>query len=287
MSDIVVTLLLGIMQGGLYALVGLGLTITFGVTHILNFAHGEFVTVGSFSLILLVRFMPTPLAILVALAIAAVISALVYVLGFALTIGNHLQGLALSMGLLLFVENIALDVFSARPRTGPRIDGTLAVFGDERIAWSRLVVIATTILVVAVAALAMKYTWVGLALRATGSDSFAAATLGMSARKVGLYAFIAAGVLAGIAGMSIASVAPVTPSTGVDYLLIGFVVSIIGGLGSAEGVLVASIGLGLIEALTTRYVDPTMTAVYVYGAMVVVLLVLPQGIFNRKVVRAG
>ena len=287
MSDLLLTLLLGLMQAGLYTLVGLGLTITFGVTHILNFAHGEFVTIGAYSLIGFVVLVPTALAIPLAVAVAVGVSAVIYLLGFAFTIGDHLQGLAVSLGLLLFSENLFLQMFSAIPRTGPRVEGTLGLPGGNQIAWARIIVILLTATIVVVAAIALKRTWVGLALRATGDERFAASTLGLSARRVGLYAFLVAGALAAIAGICIASVTPVTPTIGMSYLLTGFVVAIIGGLGSPMGVLVASLLLGLVEAFTARYADPSMTSVYTFTAMIVVLLLMPQGIFNRKQVRAG
>lgn len=287
MSDLLLTLLLGVMQAGLYTLVGLGLTITFGVTHILNFAHGEFVTVGAFAVIGFSATMGTPAAIPLAILVAVLAAGLAYAIGFVFTIGNHLQGLAFSLGLLLFTENVFLELFSSIPRNGPRIEGTLALPGGEQIAWSRVVVIIITATLVAVAAIALKRTWVGLALRATGEDRFAAATLGMSAKRVGLYAFLVAAALAAVAGICIASVSPVTPSIGVSFLLTGFVVAIIGGLGSPEGVLIASLILGIVEAFTSRYVDPSMTGVYTYAVMILVLLAMPQGLFNRKVVRAG
>lgn len=287
MSDLLLTLLLGTMQGGLYTLVGLGLTITFGVTHILNFAHGEFVTLGAFAFIIVAGSAGVLAALPVALLIAALAAGLLYLVGFIRTIGDHLQGLAFSMGVLLLTENLFLEFFSANPRTGPRVEGMMALPGGEQIAWSRVIVIIATAAIVIGSAFAMKRSWVGLALRATGDDRFAASTLGLSARRIGLYAFLVAAVFAGVAGICIASVSPVTPTIGVSFLLTGFVVVIIGGLGSPEGVLMASMILGILEALVSRYIDPSMTMVYTFAAMIVVLLVMPQGLFNRKVVRAG
>jgi branched-chain amino acid transport system permease protein len=284
---LLLTLFLGVMQGGLYTLVGLGVTLTFGVTHILNFGHGEFVTIGAFSFITLAAVVGAGAALPLSLLVAAVISALIYLVGFRRTIGNHLQGLAFSLGLLLFSESLLTSTFSATPRTGPRIDSTVTLIGQEQVPVGRIVVIAVTLLVVIGTALALKRTWIGLALRACGDGEFAATTLGLSARRVGLYAFVVAGVLAAIAGMCIASVVPVTPATGLAFLLKGFVVAIIGGLGSAGGTLVAGMLLGVFEALGTRYVDAGLTNAYGFVLMIVVLLIAPGGLFNRKVVRAG
>lgn len=125
MDALVTTLLLGIMQGGLYTLVGLGVTLTFGVTHILNFAHGEFITIGAYAFVLFAGALGAgglalPLALVVA---GGGVSAVLYVVGFRRTIGNHLQGLAFSLGLLLFAEAFFVRTFTATPpRSGPRIE---------------------------------------------------------------------------------------------------------------------------------------------------------------------
>ncbi|GEL25334.1 branched-chain amino acid ABC transporter permease [Pseudonocardia sulfidoxydans NBRC 16205] len=287
MDALVTTILLGIMQGGLYTLVGLGVTLTFGVTHILNFAHGEFITVGAYAFVLFAGAVGAGLALPLALLVAGGIAALLYVVGFRRTIGNHLQGLAFSLGLLLFVEAFMMRTFTATPRSGPRIEGTVALIGQEQMPVGRLIVIGVTVVVVVVTAFAMRRTWIGLALRACGDDEFAASTVGLPAKRVGLYAFVVAGVLAAVAGVCIALVVPITPLTGLAFLLKGFVVAIIGGLGSIEGTFVAAMMLGLLEALGTRYVEAGLTNAYGFVLMIVILLVAPAGLFNRRQVRAG
>lgn len=286
MSDLFVVLLYGVMMGGIYTLVGLGLTVVFGVTHILNFSHSEFVTMGAFGVVLLTPgwgFFP---AVLMTLAGLAIFGALLFLGAFRRTIGNHLQGLALSLGLLLFLQNFLLRQLSGNPRRGPRVTGYIEIF-DNRIPVGRLIVLGVTFVVVAVLAVALKKSWVGIALRATGDDGFASSTIGLSARRVGMYAFVVAAVLGAIAGITYASVFPVTPFIGVDLLLKGFVVVIIGGLGSAPGALVAAIMLGVLESLGIRYFDPTLGDAYGFVLMIIVLLMAPQGLFNRKAVRAG
>jgi branched-chain amino acid transport system permease protein len=287
MDALLTTVLLGVMQGGLYTLIGLGVTLTFGVTHILNFAHGEFVTIGAYAFVLLSAAVGAGLALPLALLVAGGVAALLYVVGFRRTIGNHLQGLAFSLGLLLFAEAFFTRTFTATPRTGPRIEGAVPLLGEEQLPVGRLVVIGVTVVVVVVTALAMRRTWVGLALRACGDDQFAASTVGLPARRVGLYAFVVAGALAAVAGVCIALVVPITPATGLSFLLKGFVVAIIGGLGSIEGTFVAAILLGVLESLGTRYVEAGLTNAYGFILMIVVLLVAPAGLFNRRQVRAG
>jgi len=287
MSEWLVILLYGIVQGSLYTLVALGVTLTFGVTHILNFAHGEFVTIAAFALILLAPEWGIVPAIGTSIVIVAVIAAVVYTVGFRRTMGNHLQGLALSLGLLLFIENLMVREFSTNPRRGPRVDGFVDLWGGDRISVARLIVIGVTAALVAALYLGLKRSWMGIALRSCGDDELAAATIGLPARRVGLYAFVVSALVAAVAGFSIASVTPVTPSTGVDYLFKAFVVVIIGGLGSAPGALLAAMLLGILEAFGARYIDPGLTNVYGFVLMIVVLLIAPQGLMNRRVARAG
>lgn len=287
MGDLPAVLLFGLVQASLYTLVGLGLTLTFGVTHILNFAHGEFVAIAALVLAVLVEPLGVPLAMLVSLIGTAVAGAAAYQLGFRRTIGNHLQGLALSLALLLVVETLLIETFTTVPRSGPRLLGTVLLPGGSQVAVGRFMVLAIAALCVIATWLALRYTWFGLAMRAAGDDELAATSLGITPRRTGLYAFVAAALLAAVAGFSIATVQPVTPAIGATYLLKGFVVVIIGGLGSPSGTLVASVMLGLSEAFGTRYVDPGLTDTYGLVLMIVVLLIAPGGLFARQQSRIG
>lgn len=286
MSDFLIVLLYGIMQGGLYCLVGLGLTYTFGVTRILNFAYGELVTIGAFAAILLAPHIGVFLAIVLAVLITAAISAVMYIFAFQFTVGNYLQGLAVSLGLLLVIQNFMINQFSTNPRRGPGVDNVVHIF-NTRVEVARLIVLALVILIVVGLGLVVKRSWVGLALRASGDDEFAASTLGMSARRLGFWAFVVAGVLAAAAGIATGSIYPVTADSGTEALLKGFVVVIIGGLGSASGAAFAGVSLGILEALGARYINPSWTDAYAFGFMIIVLMIAPDGLFNRQVRRAG
>jgi branched-chain amino acid transport system permease protein len=286
MSDFLIVLLYGVMQGGLYCLVGLGLTYTFGVTHILNFAHGELVTIGAFVAVLASPKWGAYVGVGLAVLVVAAISAVLYLGAFRFTIGNHLQGLAVSLGILLVIQNFMIREYSTIPRRGPGIEGYVEILGT-RVAVARLIVLAMVVIIVGFFALVVKKSWIGLALRACGDDEFAASTLGMSAKKLGFYAFVVAGILAAAAGVGIGSIYPVTPEMGVEFLLKGFVVVVIGGLGSASGAAFAGVALGVLEALGARYINPSLTSAYAFGFMIIVLMIAPDGLFNRQVRRAG
>lgn len=286
MSQFMIVMTFGVMQGAVYAAVALGLVLIFGVTDIVNFSHGEMVTFGAFGAILLTPAVGFPLAMLITLVGIVALSAFLYQ-GFKYTIGNHLQALVLSLGLLLIFQSIMMREYGTTARNGPTVDGYLSLFDGTRIAWSRIVVLVGLLALVAFFAVALKRSWVGLALRACGDDQLAAASIGLSARRVGLYAFIASGVLAAVAGIAIAAIYPVTALTGAQFLLKGFAVVILGGLGSVSGALAAGIGLGVLESLGATYVSPAITDVYGFVLMILVLLIAPQGLFNRRMVRAG
>jgi branched-chain amino acid transport system permease protein len=287
MSTFALVLIFGITQGAIYAAVGLGLVLVFGVTDIVNFAHGVFVTFGAFGVILLtphVGFVPALLITLVGVALAA---SVVYLGGFQFTIGNHLQALGLSLAILLIVQNLMINKYSTAPRQGPTIDGLVPLFGGAKVAAVRFVVLGLLVVAVALIYLVLKKSWIGLALRVCGDDGFAASTIGLSVRKVGLYAFAVSALLAAAVGVGVAAINPVTPLTGTEYLLEGFVVVIIGGLRSVPGALVAGIGFGIIEGMGSQYISPAYTNLYGFVLMIGVLLVWPNGIFNRAARRAG
>lgn len=287
MGDFTVALLSGLTQGAVYAAVALGLVVVFGVTDIMNFTHGQLVTVGAFGVLTLAPSIGFPLATLVSLAIVGAVAAVLYLAAFRFTVGDHLQGLVLSLALLLVVQNLMVARYTTTPRLGPTIGGNLDLPGDSRIALSKVIVLGVLVVVAAVGFLALRTTWIGLALKACGADPKAAAMVGLSPRRVGLYAFIAAGILAAASGIGIGTLMPVTPLTGDDFLLKAFVVVIVGGLGSFGGAVIAGFGLGLIEAFGERYLDPGLTDVYGFVAIILVLLIAPQGLFNRRQMRAG
>ncbi|MGH3761909.1 branched-chain amino acid ABC transporter permease [Actinophytocola sp.] len=287
MSDLLVVILFGITQGSIYAAVALGLVLVFGITDIVNFAHGELVTLGAFGVILFSPVLGVPTAILVTLVVVAVLAAGLYAGGFKFTVGNHLQALVLSLAVLLVVQNLMLREFSTSPRRGPSLSGFVELPGGDRIATTRLLVLVALCLVVVGLAVLLRRSWIGLALRACGDDRVAATTLGMSPRRIGRYAFILSGLLAAAAGIAIAASYPVTPLTGAAFLLKGFAVVIVGGLGSVTGALVAGLAFGVLESFGATYLSPSITNVYAFVFMIVVLLVAPRGLFGRKVGRAG
>lgn len=287
MSDLLVTITFGLMQGSIYAAVALGLVLIFGVTDVVNFAYGELVTLGAFGVVLMGPTIGFGPAVVITLVGVALFSGALYQGAFKFTIGNHLQGLVLSLGFMLILENLLLQRYSDTPRRGPSLDGFVDLPGDARISTSRIVVVVALLALVAVFYMVLKRSWMGLALRACGDDPRAAATVGLSARKVGFYAFVVSGILAACAGIAIASIYAVNPLTGVTYLLKGFVVVIIGGAGSVTGAVFVALGLGLLESLGARYIDPAITDVYGFVLMIGVLLAAPEGIANRRAARAG
>jgi branched-chain amino acid transport system permease protein len=282
-----IAVLFGLLQGAIYMAVALGLVLVFGVTDIVNFTHGQLVTFGALGLVVLAPDVGVLPAMLVTVAAVGAISAALYAGAFRFTLGNHMQGLVVSLGLLLILQNLTVQEFGGETREGPTLSGFVDLPGDQRVATIRLVVLAAMLAIALVFYLLMARTWIGRALRMCGSDQFAAATLGLSAKRVGFYAFVVSGALAAIAGIAIAVLAPVDPLTGAGYLLKAFAVVIIGGLGSMGGAAVAAFTFGVLESLGSRYIDPSLTNVYAYAFIIVVLLAAPSGLFNRAAGRAG
>jgi branched-chain amino acid transport system permease protein len=282
-------LIYALTSSAIYLAVALGLVLIFGVTDILNFAHGALITLAAFAVVLLQPKVGVPGAIVISILGVGAIAGLMYYGGFRFTIGNHLQGLGLSLGLLTIFTNYMIYKYSTLPRSLQGITaGYLSVPGG-RIDLMRLWVPAGLAVVVALFWLVLRRSWIGLALRACGSDGdqFAASSIGLPPRRVGFYAFIASGIFAAIAGVAITLLSPITPSTGQDYLLEGFVVVVIGGMGSVGGAVVAALALGIIETFGERYISATYSDLYGYAFMIILLLVMPDGLFGRAARRAG
>src|ERR1700678_828305 len=194
MSEFAIIILYGLVQASIYTLVALGLTLTFGVTRILNFAHGQFVTVGAFITILWAPSIGFWLAALLSVAACLVIAAISYFGAFRFVVGNDLQGLALSLGILLILQNYMISHYTTDPRQGPTLNGYVLLL-NHQVAKSQLIVLALLVPLVPLMWLGLRKTWWGLSMRACSADEFAASTLGMSVRRVGLYAFVVSGAL--------------------------------------------------------------------------------------------
>jgi branched-chain amino acid transport system permease protein len=278
-------MLIGLVLGVAVILVALGLTIIFGLLDVINMAHGEFYALGAF-IALALGSIGLPfwlLLILVPLAMLPV--------GYIVERGliqrvfhggeRHVTTLLLTFGLGLVMEDTFRLVFgpnSYRPETP--ITGGVDAFGIF-IPSYRLFLIAIGAAIIAAVAWVVYRTRLGAMVRAAAYDRHMAASLGVPVQHVYAGAFAFGVALAGLAGVLLAPIYTVFPTMGRDFILMAFTVVIVGGMGSIAGAVVAGLLLTQIQAIVSLYISPVWSDPIVFGIMVGMLMVRPQGLFNR------
>ncbi|GAC1423317.1 MAG: branched-chain amino acid ABC transporter permease [Candidatus Velthaea sp.] len=282
-ADLAQTVLDGLMVGGLYAAVAVGITLVLGIVGILNFAHGQMVMLGAYIAFFTVSagygFWPALLLAMIAMGFFGLI---LERLIFRRTLGDHMAGLAVSLGLILVVENLAAAVFTPNPRSfDPPLAGSIQLLGIT-VAAQRLLVLGLVAVLVAALYLFLKYTRYGKAIRAMGQNRTGAALVGVQITQVTALIFAIGSAMAGAAGVLYGSLFAVTPYMASGALTKGFILTVLGGLGSVPGVVVAGFLLGLAESFGSRYLSAEFRDGYGFILMIVALLFFPTGLFGSR-----
>lgn len=282
---IIATVLDGVTTGLMYALFASGLTLIWGTMKMLNFAHGEFFMLGGY--LTFVLFMTLHWPILIATVGSVMVVILVALLIEAFIIQPllrrplwQLTSIIATLGLSVIMQNLALHIWGPQFLSIPYYFSGVTKFGNIPIANQRLLIAAVSILALLGSAYVIRYTRIGMALRATSQDADAAKLYGVHVAYV--YAFTFA-MAAGLAGVAVAVMAPITsvnPFMGLNPLLKGFIVVILGGLGSFPGAIVGGIVLGVIEALGVLFTSSQWQDVIGFGVLVLILWVRPWGLFG-------
>jgi branched-chain amino acid transport system permease protein len=266
-------------------LVALGLTIIFGLLDVINMSHGEFYALGAFVALALAS-IGLPFWVLL-LLVPLVMLPVGYLVERGLiqrvfhTGERHVTTLLLTFGLGLVMEDAFRLVFGPNPyKPETPITGAIDIFGVF-LPLYRLFLIVGGAVIVALVALIVYRTRLGAMVRAAAFDRHMAASLGVPVQHVYAGAFAFGVALAGLAGVLLAPVYSVFPTMGRDFILMAFTVVIVGGMGSIAGVVVAGLALTQIQAIASLYISPVWTDPIVFGIMVAVLMVRPQGLFGR------
>jgi urea transport system permease protein len=274
----------GLSVGSIYLLAGLGLALSFGLMRVINMAHGEIVMFGGYIAYLTMSLVPGPLGLLAAI-LAAFVGA--GVLGAGLEIGlikrladRPLDTLLATWGVSLIAQQAARDLFGATgvSVTAPAwLNGELA-FAGLSLPFTRLFIVLIAALALGGLALFLKTTRVGLLVRAVNQDRPTASAMGVSVRRIDMLVFALGAAVAGVAGVVLALLGPVTPTVGQGYIVTAFLVVIMGGLGSITGTAIAAVLLGMVSALAQIFVDVSFAQVIMLVFVVVFLQFRPQGV---------
>ncbi len=276
----------GVLTGLVYGLMALGLSVIFGVVRVVNFAHGEMMSIAMFlAVVLFSAFHLDPLIMMVPIA------AVMFVFGYALQSGlinpfitrpEHSQFLLL-VALAIIIVNVLLIVFGPDARTvqtayafdsfqlGPLlVDATKVYAGAAAIVFAALLFAF------------FRYTLIGKAIRACADNYTGALVVGLNVNRLYALTFGIGAACVGAAGAMMTLIVDVTPMIGPTYTLLAFVIVITGGLGSMPGALLGGVLIGLTEALAGLLFTPSAKSMFAFGILVLVLLFRPQGILGKR-----
>jgi branched-chain amino acid transport system permease protein len=276
----------GVLTGLVYGLMALGLSVIFGVVRVVNFAHGEMMTIAMYiAVTLFAAFHLDPLVMLV--PIAAVMFALGYLLQARLinrfiTQPEHSQFLLL-VALAIIIVNVMLIIY------GPDARSVQASYAYDSFQLGPLIVDATKLyagmaaVVVAAALFAFfQYTRLGTAVRACADNYTGALVVGLNVKHLYALTFGLGAACVGAAGVMLVLIVDVTPAIGPAYTLLAFVIVITGGLGSMPGALLGGVLIGFTEAMAGLLFDPSAKSMFAFAILVLVLLFRPQGIMGKR-----
>jgi len=276
----------GVLTGLVYGLMALGLSVIFGVVRVVNFAHGEMMTIAMYMAVTLFAvFNLDPLVMLVP------ISAVLFVFGYLLqaslinpfiTRPEHSQFLLL-VGIGLIITNVLLILF------GPDAQNVQVGYAFDSFQLGALIIDATKLyaavgaLLVAAALFGFfRYTPIGTAIRACADNHTGALVIGLDVNRLYALTFGLGAACVGAAGTMLLLIFDVTPAVGPAYTLLAFIIVITGGMGSMPGALIGGVLIGLTEAMAGLLFTPSAKSMFAFAILVVVLLFRPQGIIGKR-----
>lgn len=287
----------GLLIGGIFGLVAMGLTLIFGVLDIINFAHGALLTIGMYiAFVLFDRFRVDPyLAVLITVPLLFMIGVVIYrtIIHPARNAPAHNQ-LLLTLGLALFIENLMLVIFTATPRSirlpygrgltsiGPfDIEFPIRIAGTT-ITLTKLAAFVFAILLTALLYLLLKRTTLGKAIRATAQDKVGARLVGISTSRISLVTFGLGVACVGAAAALVLPFLAVDPLVGNTFNITAFVIVVLGGMGSVPGALLGGMIIGLTQELGVVFAPSSTKLIGVFFVFILVLLFRPQGLLGKK-----
>lgn len=280
-------LMQGLLIGGTYGIIALGMGLTYGVSGVVNFAHGDFLTLGMFlALALFSTFSLDPyISVIVTFPLLVLLGAAVYYLLIRPVVGGHvLMVIQLTLGISFILQNGLLMIFGGRPQRTPAwIEAKLLLLGDVIVVRTSLVIAFTACVVLSgFLYWLLTRTDLGRSIRAVHQNPKAAALMGVNVGRVRMTTF-AIGI--GILALSAALLVPGTPleaGMGLRYTVIALMTVILGGMTNFFGILLGGLVLGVSEAIGTVYLPGTTGMIVPYAIFILILLLRPKGILGRS-----
>ena len=294
MSTFIQTLIVGLRLGSIYALVALGYTMVYGIIRLINFAHGDFIMVGGYTMIftiplILAMGLPAWVSVLIAIAVCALVGMGTELIAYrpVRKKGTGMTALITAIAMSLLLENLA----QAIPAIGPNPKVASQIFSSGGISIGSVTMEWATIITIVVGAAVMillyqftQKTRLGRAMRCVSEDKEAATLMGIHVNHTILLTFaIGSGLSAIAALMYMAQYPKVYTTMGTLLGLRASAAAVRGGIGIMPGAMLGGLGIGLVESFTTSYVSSSMADTFVFLILIVVLILKPAGILGKNV----
>lgn len=284
MADLLNIVAVGLLLGGIYALVSVGLNLIFGVIRVVNFAQGEFVMLGMYGTFAVsaATGLDPYLGVVVVVPALFVLGALVQRLVLSRLRAEPAMQIFATFGLLLLLQNVVLAVTRGTAYSVNTPVSQISVgLGTVQIGLSRVIVLLAATAVAGALGLWLQRSTLGRAIRAVAQDQRAATLMGVNTDRVYMLSFGIGAGLAGLAGCLLAPLYTMSPQIGTNFILPAFAVVVLGGLGSVGGAYVGGLMVGMIEALAGYYLDPALKHAVLFAVFIAVLVVRPSGLFGQ------
>lgn len=291
MSLFIQSIVNGLNQGAIYALIALGYTMVYGIIRMINFAHGDFIMVGAYTLFYTIPLMigagmPAWMAVGIAVVVCIVIGVMVEVIAYRpVRKSGSMSALITALAMSVFLENLAMVLFGANPKSVPAIFNLPSIdFLGAKLQLKYLLTLAIGVVIMIALQLFVKHTKLGKAMRAVPQDKQAATLVGIKVNSIITTTFAIGSGLAAVAALMYCSTYPrCTTDMGSMMGLKAFIAAVLGGIGVIPGAMIGGLIVGLIEIFVKVYIAPGWYEAITYGILIVVLLVKPSGILGKNV----
>ena len=288
MIQFIGALISGLNLGSIYALIALGYTMVYGIAKMLNFAHGDIIMVGAYSVIVsaVTLKLPPVVAILIAVVVCAALGVTIEFLAYRpLRQSPPLAVLITAIGVSYLLQNLALLIFGPEQKSTPALfDLPSLTLGGVTVDGITLLTLGVTAAIMVGLTLFINLTRMGKAMRAVSEDRDAAELMGISVNKTITITFAIGSALAAVASVFFgATYTYIKPTTGSMPGITAFTAAVFGGIGSIPGAMLGGILLGLIEQLSKVYISTLWSDAVVFGVLVLVLVFKPAGLLGKRV----
>ncbi len=288
--EFITQLLNGLSLGSIYALVALGYSMVYGIVQLINFAHGDIIMVGGYTiyLVMVLNGLPAWLAVLAPVVACALAGMLIERIAYHRLLTHNAERISLlitALGVSLFLQNLFMLLFKADSRNiPPLVEASAFQLGGLRIAGDTLINIVVSVIMMIMLQLLVNKTKVGKAMKATSEDAGAAKLMGINTSSIILITFAIGSALAAVGALlycNTSTLGQIRPTMGNLLGLKAFVAAVLGGIGSIPGAMLGGYLLGIVEELTKAYITSTVTDAVVFAILIVVLLVRPAGLMGK------